>query len=134
MSVSLEYIQLRNQRHRKMRQQLSALWHEQQQQRQQQPGSITSQQQQQQEGLSQTDSAMHGGAREGPAADVAGQYGSLSGAGGAAGYQAVGRGTEQPGWQHQVLSTVQYMALVHALRRFFDRAVAVARCAADARF
>jgi hypothetical protein len=40
----------------------------------------------------------------------------------------------QHGFQHQVLSTVQYMAFVHALRRFFDRAVAVARCAADARF
>lgn len=41
---------------------------------------------------------------------------------------------EQPGFEHQVLSTVQYMAFVHALRRFFDRAVAVARCAADASF
>lgn len=45
-----------------------------------------------------------------------------------------GWGISQPGFQHQVLSTVQYMAFVHALRRFFDRAVAVARCAADARF
>lgn len=189
VSVSLEYVHLRNQRHRKMRQQLAALWHSQQQhaagvsqhterQQQQQPaGDAFPHVGQQQRVVSagglqagSTSAAAAAGAAatgpcEGAAAAAAGGPAAFLATGDATtphrghvavGGQAVGQSVsteaaaaaatgaaaaavggegwcmQRPGFQHQVLSTVQYMAFVHALQRFFDRAVAVARCAADA--
>ena len=69
-----------------------------------------------------------------PAATTAAASHGAAGAGGAAGGGGAGWCVQHPGFQHQVLSTVQYMAFIHAMRRFFDRAGAVARCAADAQF
>lgn len=183
VSVSLDYIHLRNQRHRKMRQQLAALRHSTQQQQmkagslphhmerqQQQPavGALPDVGQQRQPGSSAAAAAgaaassarQAATAAAGPAASplvtdgVTAQYSShatvgpqavqpsegapaSTAAAGTAPPAAVGGEgwcSHPPGFQQQVLSTVQYMAFVHALRRFFDRAVAVARCAADAQF
>lgn len=151
VSVSLQYIHMRNQRHRKMRQQLAAIWNSQHEHHA--PGCAHAahgmQATHQQHITPPATSAQH------PPAAAAGLQasefstqaaaGAESGSGSAEGMGAVGQGCaavvdgdcwciQQPGFQHQVLSTVQYMAFVHALRRFFDRAVAVARVAADAQF
>lgn len=147
VSVSLEYIQLRNQRHRKMRQQLAAPGHGQHSTdhshhlHQQHagptahapsgPGAGA------QAGRASSAGTLSPAATAAAAAGVAGGHAGVEAAAGVEG-AAVVHGdcwcVRQPGFQHQVLSTVQYMAFVHALRRFFDRAVAVARCAADAKF
>lgn len=167
VSVSLEYINLRNQRHRKMRQQLAALRHCQQQHAAGSPQHVGQQQQQPavsagglQAGSTSAAAAAgaaatgpcQGAAAAGPAASLATGVVKAPHSGHmAVDGQAVGRSVsaapaaaaavggdgwcmQRPGFQHQVLSTVQYMAFVHALRRFFDRAVAVARCVADAQF
>jgi hypothetical protein len=169
VSVSLEYVHLRNQRHRKMRQQLAALGHSTQQQ-QTASGLPQHMERQQQQPAVSVGSFWAGAAASGTrqaAAPTAGpaaaslatdgataQHSShatvaaqavqpsegvpaSTAAAAAAPPAAVGGEdwcSHPPGFQQQVLLTVQYMAFVHALRRFFDRVVAVARCAAYAQF
>ena len=165
--TSLQYITLRNQRHRKMRQQLSALRHSQtshshhsQYQHDHHahsasypvpPTGILQQPQTSPPAAASSLGAYSAGPTPGPYTQPATQSTALTGSSASSGAQSWG-GAEaqqqgctalaegegwcisQPGFQHQVLSTVQYMAFIHALRRFFDRALAVARCAADATF
>jgi hypothetical protein len=166
--TSLQYVTLRNQRHRKMRQQLSALRHSQPSHPQHlqyqhdhhahsalypvPPTGILQQPQTSPPAAASSLGAYSAGPIAGPYTPTVAQSTGLAAGSSASsgvhswgGAEAVHQGCtalaegegwciSQPGFQHQVLSTVQYMAFVHALRRFFDRALAVARCAADATF
>lgn len=138
VQVSLQYIALRNERHRKMRQTLAALWQQQQQQHEQQmmhsraaAGPVPTRTASSPQQVPSIGSQSHHGPDAAPA-----KLGRSAEAGGIADTkeldgEAAAAKHPTSSLQH-VLSIVQYMAFVHALRRFTDRAIAVARAAADA--